>query len=152
MTGIGRHMTVDRTTARRIGVCVAFGIAAGALVHFVASVDPYPLDFAQVWYAARVVLHGGNPYAAIGPGRAFEWPWPLYYPLPAALVAVPFAPLPYAWAMATFAAIGAAAFTWALTAEGPAVLAVLSSLVRPAWIAEWIAALHDPNWLRGEPA
>src|SRR5689334_7519881 len=48
-----------------------------------------PRDFDQVWHAANAFLAGRNPYAEIGPGLAFDWPAPLYYPLPAVLSVVP---------------------------------------------------------------
>jgi hypothetical protein len=71
-----------------------------------------------VWYASRVLLAGGNPYDVIGPGRAFEWPWPFYYPLPAAVVTLPLAMLSAPWASALFMAIGVALFAWAITEHG----------------------------------
>ena len=74
-------------------------------------------DFAQVRYAARAVLAGVDPYTVIGPGRPFAWDWPLYYPLPAALVALPLAPFAEPLAMSLFVAIGFGLFAWALTAR-----------------------------------
>jgi hypothetical protein len=102
----------------RVLICVVFALFAGGLTYFTALADSYPRDFGQVWYAARVVLNGGNPYDAIGPGRAFDWPWPFYYPLPAAILALPLAPFTQPVAVGVFMALGGGAFTWALTEHG----------------------------------
>lgn len=59
-------------------------------------------DFDQLWYAARALMAGQDPYSAVGPGRTFEWPWLVYYPLPAILLAAPFALLPIALARFAF--------------------------------------------------
>jgi hypothetical protein len=73
-----------------------------------------PSDFAQLWTAAAAWLQGGDPYGVVGPGRAFEWPFPLLYPMPAVLAAVPFAWLPLAFADPLFVGLGATAFGWAV--------------------------------------
>ena len=84
-------------------------------------------DFNQLWYAARALLAGGNPYAAVGPGRAFDWPFPLFYPLPAVLVAVPFTVLGPAHASMLFSGITAALLVWVLTRSAPYRLAAVLS-------------------------
>lgn len=95
-----------------------FGVVAGGLAYLTAAGDPYPRDFGQVWFAARALLHGQDPYLLIGPGRVFAWPWPFYYPLPAAVAAIPLAPFSQSVAAGLFTASGGAAFTWALTEHG----------------------------------
>ncbi len=68
-----------------------------------------------MWAAARGFLHGRNPYELVGPGRAFQWDYPLLYPFPAVLVAVPFAWLPLHLADALFVGAGAFVLAWTLT-------------------------------------
>jgi hypothetical protein len=80
--------------------------------------EPTPRDFEQVWFAARAILRGANPYTQIGPGLAFDWPFPLVYPLPAAVIAMPLAPLSAHVATALFCALAGAAFAWALMEHG----------------------------------
>jgi hypothetical protein len=83
------------TRARRIVLVVAATLSASAISWvFWSRPQPSPSDFAQVWYGARGLLAGLNPYDLVGPGRAFEWRYPLLYPLPAVLAGVPFALLP----------------------------------------------------------
>jgi hypothetical protein len=72
-------------------------------------------DFAQVWTGARALLAGHDPYAVVGPGKAFDWPAPLLYPLPALLLALPVAWLPLWAAEMTFVGASVAALAFALT-------------------------------------
>lgn len=87
-----------------------------------SEVSPHR-DFVQVWAMARALLHGQNPYHVIGPGLAFHWAWPLMYPLPAALVAIPVAPFSEITATVIFSGLAGVAFAWALTEHGIAPLA-----------------------------
>src|SRR5262245_18177147 len=68
----------------------------------------YPSDFTQPRMAARVLLDGGNPYDEIGPGRPVAHPYRLVYPMPSAIVAIPFAFVSQRVADALFMGIGAA--------------------------------------------
>lgn len=86
-------------------------------------------DFDQIWIAARAILHGLDPYAAVPQG--FPSPW--YYPLPAALIGVPFAALPIEWAGPAFAAIGFALLAYGLLGRGAWAVVGLASY--PALIA-----------------
>lgn len=69
----------------------------------------------QVWAAARMLAHGQSPYELIGPGRAFSYPFPLFYPVTSAVVAMPFAWLSPRLADAMFIGVGAAVLAWSLT-------------------------------------
>ncbi len=80
--------------------------AAGAVVSLgIAWLRLGPTDLAQVLFAARALLRGLDPYPLVGPGRVFDWQYPLYYPAPAALVLTPIAFLPTALAQALFAGV-----------------------------------------------
>jgi hypothetical protein len=94
------------------------GLAAGWKTYQPTLVNHAPRDFAQVWYAARALLAGKDPYQLIGPGRAFEWGFPFFYPLPAAVGVVPLAPLSMHVAEAVFMGLGIGCFTWALMRNG----------------------------------
>lgn len=71
-------------------------------------VAPGRTDMDQIWYAARALLAGQDPYSIIGPGRAYDFPWPFYYPLTAALLGLPLALLPLPFARTAFVALGGA--------------------------------------------
>ena len=85
---------------------VAVAAAAGIVCWLSFRVPPVTSsDFDQLHIAARALLAGTDPYAAV----AARQPFPLLYPLPAVLVAVPFAWLPLEIARAFWAALGAGA-------------------------------------------
>ena len=75
-------------------------------------------DFGQVWFAARCVLAGVDPYSLIGPHLPFNWDWPFVYPITAALVAIPLTPFAESAASVLFVAIGAGCFAWTLMEHG----------------------------------
>jgi hypothetical protein len=81
-------------------------------------------DFDMIWLGARAVLAGRDPYVEV-PARGF--PWPLYYPVPALILGMPFAPLPLMAARIAFAAVTAFAFTAALVRRRPQALPLLFS-------------------------
>jgi hypothetical protein len=66
--------------------------------------------------AARVLLAGGDPYTVIGPNAPapYTYPWPFYYPLPAAVIGLPFVWLPVASARIAFAGVSAFVLAYAL--------------------------------------
>jgi hypothetical protein len=116
--------------AMRAAFAVAVAISA-ALVSLRFWSDPQvqPSDLGQVWAGSRALLNGQNPYEVVGPGRPFQWPWPLLYPLTAMMTLMPLAMLPLRWTDPLFVAIGFGLFAWAVTARRvttPAVLALVS--------------------------
>jgi hypothetical protein len=70
---------------------------------------------------------GENPYAFVGPGKAFDFPWPLYYPLPALLVVTPFVAFPLLLARSVFVAVGAGVLAFAVTRRGWRPLLIFTS-------------------------
>ena len=128
----------------------AAGCAAAAVCWLVYRFPPESIsDFDQLWVAARALAARQDPYAAV---VAWGHPFPLFYPLPAVLLALPVAWLPLAVARAVWAGLGAAA----LTAAGfryrrgfPTVLlgaGFLNALVLCQWSPLLTAAVPLP-WL-----
>ena len=93
-------------TLDSILVGAVVGGAACAYVLYRGMSSPIASDFDQLWYAARGVLRGVSPYDVVGPGREFSWDY-LFYPMPAVVLAIPFALLPLLAARAGVAAISA---------------------------------------------
>jgi hypothetical protein len=90
---------------------------------------PQPSDLAQVWGGARATLKGANPYDAVGPGRAVDWPFPLFYPMTAMVTLFPLALVPLRWADSLFVGFGFGLFTWGVTSKElvpPALVALVS--------------------------
>ncbi len=133
----------------RLLIAVTLGTAAALFTWFaraaVVAAHPghryAPSDFAQLWYAARALLAGVDPYSVVGPGKAFEWDFPLLYPLPAVLVAVPFTWLSLPVAEALFVGLGCAMFGYAVTQNGlkagPLWAFASLAFVRLATTAQW---------------
>ncbi len=97
----------------RVAVSVAVGLAVG-VVSWRATQQPGFLgqDFASWWLAARALLDGQNPYTSIVVNKSLPG---FLYPLPAALLAVPFAWLPVSVAGPIFAALSCALLAFATT-------------------------------------
>jgi hypothetical protein len=126
-------------------------IAAARAALFLARPDQ-PTDFDQLWYAAEALRNGRDPYLAIARGSS---PYPLYYPLPAVLLALPLSLLPLpvarvAWDLAvgwTFALALSRRGSWSLLmlASGAYVHAMVRGQVTPLLVA---AVLITPlAWL-----
>jgi hypothetical protein len=105
------------TPGERIVLSIVVGVACGIGVWIITTrVMPSLIvkDFTYPWWAARVLLSGGDPYRVIQPNG----PYPFAYPLPAALVVIPFAGLAAPVAGAVFFAASAALLAWALLGNG----------------------------------
>lgn len=117
-------------TYQRCAAALAIGVAAGlfAYAHLVL-VDPAVLgyDFTFPWRAARALIGHQDPYAAIAPSGQFPFDNYFKYPLPAAILAVPFAWMSAAAAAATFGGVSAALLAWGLTRDGWHRLWILAS-------------------------
>jgi hypothetical protein len=130
-------------------------LAAGAIVLARAALyllrPDRPTDFDQLWWAAGALLAGDDPYAAIARGA----PYPLYYPLPAVLVALPLALLPLAAARVLWDVLVGWIFAAALGRRGPVALlalgsgAYLQAMVRGQTTPLLVAAVLVPalGWL-----
>ena len=116
---------------RRLLIAAVYGILAAAYVlwfdYSTKQFGPGGSDFDQLWFAARAVWQGRDPYALIGPGREFAWSWPLVYPLSTVVAMLPFAALPLLAARVLFASLSAFVLAFAISRRGAAVLPVLAS-------------------------
>jgi hypothetical protein len=110
----------------RVLVALGIGQICGTLA-YAYTLGVGGNDWAQIWYGARALMKGVSPYAVVGPGRAFDWGFPLLYPLPAVVVGVPFALAPMAIAGGIFAGVSAALLALGLTRGGWNRLVVLLS-------------------------
>src|SRR4051795_7151893 len=121
------HATVR---VRRAALTASAAVTSGLLAWLVWSMpQPQRSDVAQVWAGARALLAHRNPYEDVGPGRTFDWPYPLLYPLTAVLTLAPIASLPLRWVDPLFVAAGFGLYTWAVTTSrlrAPALIALIS--------------------------
>jgi hypothetical protein len=127
-------------TRLRAGVGIAVGVALFGLYVLYAAMHPGSGagDFGFPLQAARILMAGGDPYREMVPGvpgaaGAF------LYPLPAAMVAVPFAGLDPTVAAATFVGLSGGLLAFALARAGWWRLVALMS---PAFLLAFSVA----NW------
>ena len=113
------------TARRRAMAAVAVGVASfGLALCFRLVFRQQSSDFDQIVLGAQRVLSGETPYTRTPlPGLQ----WPIYYPMPALLLGMPFVTWPMAWAHATFCGISGGCFGWAMSADGDAKLFALAT-------------------------
>ena len=179
MTAVGAKVEVSEATPSRrsriaLGIAIALASAVftwyqhGYLIAHAASPDSLNL-----WRAANVLLEGGNPWALHAlnsapqgtSGRLIEsriaLVEPLYYPMPAVVLWLPLAKLPYLIASTIFNACIAFVYVIAMTRSGlhrawacgsvPFMIAMRfgqwSPLIVAAWVYPWLSAflVAKPN-------
>jgi hypothetical protein len=136
----------------RAGLALGAALLSGLRAFLWISGEAKARDFDQVWFAARALLAGRNPYGEIGPGLAFDWPAPLYYPLTAAVAVMPLATVARSVAAVAFAALASGAFVWAATRRSiaPAVVITSASAALAAETVQWsplLGAAYGIPWL-----
>lgn len=103
---------------------IVFAVALGAWGAFIAwfTMSPVPAqlakDFSYPWRAARAILAGLNPYEVIQGGGPYPFNAGFYYPLPAAVLATPFAAFPPALAGTLFIAMSSTLLAWGVLRSG----------------------------------
>lgn len=86
-------------------------------------------------------LHGTDPYGSIGPGRSFDWPYPLLYPFTAVLALTPFAALSMHATDTVFIVLSVALLTWTLTRDR-----VLDPRLLVFYSFPFLMALQNAQW------
>jgi hypothetical protein len=137
----------------RVWAAAAIGVAVAAYV--IARAHAYPqwvADLSQSWVGARALLHGQDPYVAVGPaGTWMRLPWPLFYPLPAVLLMLPLAPLSIAASRAVFLGASSAWLAYVITRRDYWRLALfgsgafLGAIGSGAWEPMLLAAALTPG-------
>ncbi|MFI5250226.1 MAG: hypothetical protein ACHQTF_09650, partial [Gemmatimonadales bacterium] len=109
-------------------------------------------DAVQSWAGAWVLRRGENPYTAIGPNGTFmHWPWPLFYPLPALILTLPFTVLSLAVFRPVFLGLSSAWLAYVVSRRDIWRLAVLASaaflgaIAAGAWEPLLVAAALTPG-------
>lgn len=143
-------ITHDSRWSTRAAVALAFAALTGTFATARVAHEPnWPTDFDQLWHAARALRDGIDPYSVVGPDRPFAWLWPLYYPFPAVLVALPFSWLPVPIARVAFTTVGAGILGWAM---GPKIRTHWPLLLSASYIiassrTQWTPMLLAAMWL-----
>jgi hypothetical protein len=137
-----RGTTVTTVPDRRSRALVAAEVATVAVFLTWAEhvrVPGRPTDFGEIWFGARALLHGLNPYLLIGPGRAYEWDWVSPYPITTFVAAIPFTVLSEFAAAIVFVWLSSWAFAFSITRKGWQRLFLIPS-------AAFIVAARSAQW------
>lgn len=94
---------------------------------------------------------GANPYSEVGPAMAYNWGWPLYYPVPAFLIAIPLSFLAPGLAGAVFFGLSNAALAYALLGTGGYrwLIPISGAWLEAALYCQWSPALTAAFLLPG---
>ncbi len=150
MGGTGR----SSIPARKQRVVVAAVITLLVCIRFYATHLQYgetQSDFSPIWFGAKALLHGANPYGLIGPGLVFDSRLPVLYPSTAFALAIPFSLLSELWASLAFIALSTFLLAYGITRDGWHRLPLFASVsfVTSAQLAQWstlmTAALFIPS-------
>lgn len=125
---------------RRLLVSIALGLIACATNLIWLTMWPnHAWDFTWPLRGAQLLLQGYDPYALPLPDLPYPPP-PLFYPLPAVLIALPFSPFPDTIAAALFTGCSTALLAFGLTRDGT--WWRLSFLLSPSYLI----ALRTIQW------
>lgn len=127
------------TRTQRIVVALLLGIAAAALNYFRASERGGLSDFSPLWYGARMLLEGRNPYLLIGPHKMIDMPTALYYPAPAFVSVMPLTLFSFHVAGALFVFLSTVLLAWGTTSDGWHRLPIFPSVafLTAAQLGQW---------------
>ena len=133
---------------RRLALALLAGVIAG-VVCWLAYLLPPPStsDFEPVWSGARALISGRDPYAVVPTGGTR---YPLYYPLPAVILGLPFGALPFPAARVLWAGLSGAVFLLAALRYRRGMLTallsanLLNALVQGQWSPLLTAAAGFP--------
>jgi hypothetical protein len=137
---------------RRVVLALAIGIISALICWLrLAERGQLAADFTWPWRAAQLLLQGENPYTVIQPSGEYPFQTYFYYPLPAALVALPFAGLPPYIAGALFFGLSSGLLAFAVSKDGWSGLHIF--LGAPYWVAlavaQWSPLLMAATLLPG---
>ena len=125
----------------RLIMALAVGGWGAFITYFAMQSHPQHLakDFSYPWRAARALLDGQNPYEVIRAVGAYPFNADFLYPLPAALVAMPFSFLRPEVAGALFIGFSSTLLAWALLRDSPYRLPLFLSapFVQAAILGQW---------------
>jgi hypothetical protein len=145
----------ESSPARRARVVAAVCVGVIVAAYVLARQYSFPgwvADIDQSLVGARALLHGRNPYTAVGPhGTDMYWPWPLFYPVPALILTMPFTALGVALFRPVFLGGSSAWLAYVLTRRDLLRLSVLGSaaflgsIAAGAWEPLLVAAALTPG-------
>jgi hypothetical protein len=140
VTGYASMRVIAMPVYRRVLIALAIGLISGAFTFANLHLSQQEAgDFSWALRGAHRLLEGQNPYhdPSLSPANPYPYHDKLYYPLPALLVALPFAVLPGEVAAGVFFGLSSGLLAWGILRTGAYRLTVFLSA--PFWLAALIA-------------
>jgi hypothetical protein len=129
---------------RRVLISVAIGLAAALFIGKQYGDKPnFHTDFGMSWFGAKSVLHGADPYPLVGPGRQFNYGWPLTYPATSFIALSPLGFVNEKTAAMIFVGLSSALLCFGLTRDGFYLLPLFltEAYLNGARLGQWNIAL-----------
>src|SRR5215208_2674097 len=125
----------------RVVSALALGGWGAFITYFTMASHPQHLakDFSYPWRAARILLQGHDPYQVMQPTGPYPFIVGLFYPLPAAILVLPVAPLRPEIAGAIFIGLSSALLGWGVLRDCPHRLPLFLSapFIQAAILGQW---------------
>ena len=104
-------------TVHRIAAAFVIGAIAAAMHDVGAAKNGGLSDFSILWYGAKILSAGGNPYETIGPNHFIDLPSSVFYPAPALVAVMPFSLIPMQLAGTVFIFLSSALLVFGATRD-----------------------------------
>ena len=131
-----RHTTLRRIATRHLMFAICIGVVSALLCYIrLTALDRGAGDLSWSIRGAAQLWSGHNPYhdPALGPDQPYPFNDPLFYPMPALLIATPLMPLPAPLAGALFIGGSVGLLAWGIGRDGWRLWPLLLSA--PLWSA-----------------
>jgi len=127
------------TRVQRVLVALLIAIGAAAIHNAGPSTNGGLSDFSMLWYGAKFLLMGRDPYALIGPHLTVDLPSRLFYPAPTLVAVAPLTLLPFEWAATIFVFASTAFLAFGATRNGWQLLPIFPSVtfMTSARLGQW---------------
>ncbi|MBA2706542.1 MAG: hypothetical protein H0U59_01890 [Gemmatimonadaceae bacterium] len=128
------------TTRQRLLLALGIALFVGLNLYIThEKYDNTRSDFSLIWFGARALLNGADPYRLVGPGLVFDSQWTSLYPATAYVLGIPFAPLPERWASIAFVSVSAFLLAYGMTRHSWHLLPLFPSVpfIFSAQVAQW---------------
>lgn len=139
MTSPNARQTAAAPWPASVAVALVVATLAATIAWMSMSPSGLAKDFTWSWTAAGHLLAGRDPYHAMTASGVYPYNVPFYYPLPAALLATPFAAIPVRFAGIVFVAVSFGIAALALMRDDPIRIALLFSFpaMMAATLGQW---------------
>jgi hypothetical protein len=140
------------TRRQRVVVAIAIAAVAALILAREYNRDPaFKSDFGIVWFGAKTMLAGADPYDLVGPGKPYPLSTPLLYPGTAFVAGIPFTVFSERVASLLFVSISTFLLAYGMTAKSWHLLPmfVTEAFASSARLAQWSLVLTAAFFIPG---